>query len=58
VEAFIGCHQLKGCGSGEEGDRCEPEPVPSFIEMHTAFTCTQCHSFRCKTSSSLMSRVF
>jgi hypothetical protein len=32
------CDDREGGGSGEEeGDECEPEPVPSFTEAHTAF---------------------
>jgi uncharacterized protein (UPF0212 family) len=31
------CADLNGGGSTEEGDECEPELQPSFIEAHTAF---------------------
>jgi hypothetical protein len=33
------CDDCEGGGSGEEeeGDECEPEPVPSFTEAHAAF---------------------
>jgi hypothetical protein len=35
----MGCARSRGCGSCEEGDDCEPESEPSFIEVHTAFVC-------------------
>jgi hypothetical protein len=51
-------HLLQECGSSEERDELEPEPKPSFIEMHTAFACTLCHSSACKTSASVMNKIF
>jgi hypothetical protein len=48
------CDDLNGGGGGEEKkdeDKCEPEPVPRFAEMHAAFQTVKSFSYLYNTGN-------